>query len=154
MNILATAAAVIGTTVSAVGQVRAGQAAEAIGDYHKEQSKVNAKNKQLEGAARYSREASLNRRRLAAIRSRMAGRGVTLQGSSLDMISESARRLETRAQDAYRINLIQGMHETQRGNVAQWEGQQARKASGYKAAGTLLQGVSSAAGQIYSYQTG
>ena len=141
------------SAVSAVAQIKSGKTAEAIGEEQNRMARIRAKQAMDEGAEQASRANVDTHERLAAIRARMAGGGTTIGGSALDVLSEAARRLETRTQDAFRIAAIDSRNEAYKGSIAQWEGQQAKTAGQMRGFGTLLEGVGSYAQSKTKYKT-
>lgn len=138
---LATIGSVAGTMVGAYSQLQQGKYAAQLGKYEQNLANQRADQALAEGREKATRLRRENQQRMAAIRARMGGRGVSISDSALDFLGESARILETRVQDAWRYSTLDATRERQRGTVARWEGQQARSASGTRAFGTLLEGV-------------
>lgn len=138
---LATFGAAAGSVATAYSQVQAGKQAAALGKYEQDLANQRADQALAEGRESARRQRRENIQRLAAIRARMGARGTTISDSALDFLGESARILETRVQDAWRVSTLDATRERQRGDVALWEGRQAQRASGMRAFGTLLEGV-------------
>ena len=125
------AAAVVGTTVSAVGTVQAGKAQESALKAQAEQERIAAESRELE------RQQKLN----AALAANVVGMGVSgikAEGTPASIALESAKN----------VGLSEGMMKlSDRLAQAQLrrQGAAARSGANMAAAGTLLQGVSSLA---------
>lgn len=138
---LAAVGTAAGTGISAYSQFSAAKAARQAGEAQNDAAKIRARQALDEGRERASRMSDDNRRRLAAMRARMAAGGTSLSGSALDFLGEAARRLETQTQDAFRQSALDSRAELYSGQMAQWQGGQAGSASALRGFGTLLEGT-------------
>ncbi len=143
LSSLAMVGSAVGTGISAFSQIQAGRAAYKSGKAANQVAEQRARQAELESQERTSRMRDENRRRLSAMRARMASSGTTIAGSALDFLGESARRLETRVQDEARRASLDAANERFGGQVALWEGGEARRSSSLRGFGTLLEGVGS-----------
>lgn len=143
LPVLAKVGMAAGTGISALAQIQAGAAARQQGEMAQQLGERRAQQALAEGRERSSRMTQANRERLSAMRARMAAGGTTVSGSAVDILSESARRLQLRASDAWGVSTADAANERHRGAVGAFEGQQQQSASQMRGFGTLLEGVSS-----------
>jgi hypothetical protein len=155
--------AAAGTVVSAVGQIRQGQAAEAVGGYNAQIAQQNAQVAEenaveAERAAR-AREAQSRQesRRVLARQRALAGvSGVATEGSPLLVMLESSRQAELDALRERYAGAIEARRARQQGALAraggqlsQYEAQQYGRAARIGAGTTLLTGLTSLGAGLY-----
>jgi hypothetical protein len=105
MSWLATAAIVvgaIGTGVAVYGQVEAAQTAKKMGEYNAKLAESQAAQIDLDSRESVKRRREQNRRFLGTQRTAYAKSGVTIEGSPLEVMAETAGILELEALDASR----------------------------------------------------
>lgn len=139
---LAKVGALAGTGLSAAAQIQQGRLAEQQGEMARDLAEQRALQSQRETSERTRRMTTENQRRLSAMRARMAAGGTTVSGSALDMLGESARRLQTKTSDAFYRGSMDARAERYSGEIAAFEGKQKKTAGALRGFGTLLEGVS------------
>lgn len=131
----------VGTAFSAIGAIQQGQAANSAAKYNAAVAGQRATAAKQQAAADMDKKRRDTVRRLGSIRAAYGASGVTLEGSPLDVLAESAANAEL---DVLTIKYKGDLEATGYGNEATLEtarGQQARTA-GYMGAGAaLLTGV-------------
>lgn len=152
MTALPAIVGLVGSGISYMGQRSAANAAEAAAESNAQLAENNARNIEAEGRETNSRNRTEANRRMGALRARAAAGGTRLTGSSLDFLSESSSRLETRIQDFGRETATRALSVRHGGAQSRFEGQSQASALRTSAAGTLLTGLGSAV--TSGYRTG
>lgn len=148
----AIAASLAGAGVSAYSASQQAKAQEEMGVRNAQVQQSAADNEALAATESAKRQREENKRRLASIRGMQAKAGVNIgQGSTLDVLGESAAELELQALDLFRQSHAKQQQLTGQAGMSLWEGQQASSAANTQAIGTLLGGVSSTGGMYNSY---
>lgn len=135
----------VGAGVSAYGQYQSGQAQEDMAKYNAKIQADAANNEAQAGAENARRQREENRRRLATMRTRIAGSGVNIgAGSSLDVLGEAAGELELQALDVFRDSDARQRQLKSQSVLTSFEGKQASRAGTIGATGTLISGLGQA----------
>jgi len=149
MAYIAIAVTVIGAATTYVGQQKAADAAEEAGKMQKKAADQNARNTELQTAENIRRERVNNRRRLARMRSDMAGTsGLVFDGTMEDAFLETAGQMELQIQDTAREGSMEAANSRSAGAMAQWEARAQATATRIQSYGTL---ISSAGGAYGNY---
>jgi len=149
MTWVAVAIAAVGATVTFIGQQKAADAAEEAGKMQKKAADQNARNTELQTAENIRRERVNNRRRLARMRSDMAGTsGLVFDGTMEDAFLETAGQMELQIQDTAREGSMEAANSRSAGAMAQWEARAQATATRIQSYGTL---ISSAGGAYGNY---
>lgn len=140
---LSGAVGLIGTAVSTIGAIQQGNAAAAAAKFNAKLAKRDAQIAQQNAALEAEQIEERNRRIQGTARANIAASGITVQGSPLDVLEESAAQGE---QD--RLNaLIFGQNNAQASFLdAQREkmaAKNARRTGFFNAAGTVASGIGS-----------
>ena len=145
MAYIAIAVTVIGAATTYVGQQKAADAAEEAGKMQKKAADQNARNTELQTAENIRRERMNNRRRLARMRSDMAGTsGLVFDGTMEDAFLETAGQMELQIQDTARAGAMEAANSRSAGAMAQWEARAQATATRTQATGTLISSVAGA----------
>lgn len=107
---LSTLLLVAGTAVSAVGQLASASAAKNASNFNAQVASNNAIAARQTAAANAARESRLSRKRLGALRANIGASGITLAGTPLDLLEDSAAEEELN-----RLSIIQGGETQARG---------------------------------------
>ncbi len=141
---ISTVVSLAGTAVSVQGQQNAAKAAENSARYNSELQRQQADQENKVVAENARRKARENNRELARIRAANAASGLTMEGTPLAVLGETAAMLDRDIQDMsfeasnrYRA-LIQGAQ------MDIWQGENEAAALRTQSYATALQGVSSA----------
>lgn len=151
---------IIGGVIGAIGNLQAGAAAEAAGEYNARIMERNAvvAEQTRQTALRTSEVAASDaererRRTLGAMRASYGASGLEMSGSPLDVLQDTATEMaldearirhEGKVRSAEISSEILGFQES--ATMSRMEGKQARTASYFNAASSLLGGISSAVG--------
>ena len=129
---IAAVAAIASAVVSAAGQMQAGQAQKKMAEYNAQVA---------QGTANYqaARQQDKTRRLMASARVAVNKSGLTMSGSPLDVIADSAVQSELDHQAILRQGASQAAMDRTQGRIAQQAGY-------FGAASSLLSGASQAAG--------
>lgn len=138
----------VGALLSAKGQLDAGAAAQKAADAEASLLERNADKVEDMGDYAAFRHGMKVKKVLGAGRAAYASSGVTMSGSAMDVMRESAVEGERD-----RLTIIYNAEtkaETMRGQaaVARYSGKSAREASKYAAAGSLFSGIGQTAGLL------
>lgn len=85
---------IAGTAISAIGAIRAGQAQAAAANYNAQVAERNAFISRDQAAADEQRQRIQARRKLGAMRAAYGASGISLEGSPLDVLEDSAAEAE------------------------------------------------------------
>lgn len=123
---------------AAFGSIQQGSAARQVGQYNAKVAKRAAAVARDQAAAAMIRQDKLARKARGAIRAAYGAAGVSVEGSPLDVLAESAANAELdRLTIKYRGELqAQGFEAD--GALSLFEGRSAQTASYFKAAGSIL----------------
>lgn len=106
----------------------------------------------MEARENIARERAASRRFLSSQRAAMAKSGVTEAGSPLEVLGETAGRLELQAQDQFRAASARRLYGLSQSANTLTEGYAQSKGYQMAAAGTLLSGAAKAAGQYGDFK--
>lgn len=134
LAIVGIALAAAGTATSVAGQIKAGNAAQRAGEF-------NANVATEAATIKEEQQRMADRRTLASARATVGSSGVEMTGSPLDVMAESARQAEMNALIIRRGGVLDAYS-------ARVAGRNAKTASRYAAASTLLTGASAIGGEV------
>ncbi len=134
LAILGIGLAAAGTAVGVTGQIKAGNAAERAGEF-------NANVATEAATIKEEQQRMADRRTLASARATVGTSGVEMTGSPLDVMAESARQAEMNALIIRRGGVLDAYS-------ARVAGKNAKTASRFGAASTLLTGAAGITSQI------
>ena len=142
-------ASLIGTAVSATGQVQAGQQQQQAYDYNAQVQRQNATIATQEAQGQAKIDKTQTERNLGAIAAAYGGAGIDpTQGSPLMVMADQAATGELNRQlDLYRGS-VQATSSTNQANLLTYQGAAARTAGNTAAAGTILSGVARVAPSV------
>lgn len=145
------ASSLAGAGISAYSNYQQGAAQKQMANYNASLAANQAKQVQAVAAENASRQRDMARRQLSSMRSRMAAGGVsTATGSSLDTLGNAASDLELQTLDAFRESEARQTALRNQANMSKWQGQQAGNAGSIGAVGSLINGTSGLASNLYS----
>lgn len=148
LPIIGIVAAVAGTAVSAVGQAKAGSAAESAANYNAQTNVLNAQNTLESGRMVEAEQRYQDSLVLAQGRANVGASGVTLEGSPMDVLAERAKQAEINALDIRRTARLDAQAQLRGAQSDILAGQQAKTASTFGVASTLLTGGAKVASGI------
>ena len=152
LPILGIGLAAAGTAVSAIGQASAGANAQSAANLNAQEA-VNSANNTLEsGKIAESQQRYQDRLVLAQQRASYGASGVTLEGSPMDVMTESARQAELAALETRRNYRLQAQQILEGAQSDVISGQNAKTASEFGVASTLLTGGSRVAQGVVGLQ--
>lgn len=153
LGIASIATTLAGAGISAYSSYQQGKTAEAMADRNASIADNAAKNQAEASAENSKRMREDNQKQLARIRAQMAGSGVLQNtGSSLDTIGSAASDLELRTMDLFRDGEARQTILMNDASIRRWEGSQAAQAGKIGAIGSLIGGLSSAAGTYSDFK--
>lgn len=127
----------IAAAVSAFSSIRQGQAAKEAGDFNARQAEQNARLTTLQGAEDERRVRAMSAKQIGETRASIGANNLTLDGSPLDILQESAQNAERDA-----LNIRVGA--SRRSQILQENAAMERR----QGAGAQVTGYLSAAGQL------
>ena len=144
--IAAAVATGVGALLSAKGQLDAGAAAERAGNAEGDLLEKNAG--RVEDMGRYTafRHNMKVKKALGAGRAAYSASGVTMSGSAMDVMRESAVEGERDRLTILYNAKVRSETMRDQAQIARYRGRAARQAAGYSAAGSVLSG----AGQVFN----
>lgn len=146
---IAIAAMVAGAATSYVGAQKSADAAEEAGNLQRKAAEENARNQELQNAENIRRERVNKRRRLARMRTAMAGTsGLVFDGTMEDAFTETAGQMELTIQDSARESAMSAQNTRSQGDMALWQAKSQASAARIQSYGTLLSDASSIAGKV------
>lgn len=147
------AATAVGTGVSAYGSIQAGKAANALAQYNAQQEEINAQARMRDAAIEANATRRRNRQIEGRLRAKQGASGVVGDVGSplLDQINSRAE-LEMGALEVERQGNIEAGLMQQRAAIDRIEGKNAKRASYFNAAGTILKGAGSMASDAYTFK--
>lgn len=149
MAYIAIAVTVISAGVTYAGAQKAADAAEEAGKMQQLAADQSARNIELQTAENIRRERVNKRRRLARMRTNMAGTsGLVFDGTMQDAFTETAGQMELTIQDSARESAMQAQNVRSQGDMALWQGKAAAVSTRAQSYGTLLSDASSIAGKV------
>lgn len=139
-----------GMAVQVTGQIKQGEAAAQAADEEARIQSENAKLARDQAAHEERQQRIINRKQLGSMRAAYGASGVSLEGSPLDILEESAAAMEMDAQNIKYAGELKARGFYQEASMARTRGKNAREASYLGAASSLLSG----AGQMAGYSKG
>ena len=136
------------TALQFVGQRKEAKAAEQAAEFNAKVAENEAIKEELEGREQRHRDRIAGKRFKARQRSRILKSGVTLEGSPLELLAETATNEQIAISDAKRASGIQQDIFRGTAELERFGGRAARSAGNIAAAGTLLSGASRTAGRL------
>lgn len=142
---VAAALAVAGAAVGAVGAIQQGQAAEDLADFESDQARQEAQRAWAQAAADEQASRARARRFFATQQAAAAKSGLAPVGSPLEVFADSAAEAEINALSIRAGGAVEAARLQRQGEIRQFEGRQAKRASFFRAGATLLGGGARAA---------
>lgn len=136
--------------MSFFGGLSASKAAAKAAARQQQVADLNARNIELTTAENTARARVNARRSLARLRVMSGVSGVVDDGSTADVFTETAGRLEVEIQDAARAGAMQAQNVRNEGAMAAWEGRTRAAAMKMQSFGTLLTDVTHVASNVYN----
>lgn len=133
---------IAGTAISAIGAIRAGQAQAAAANYNAQVAERNAFISRDQAAADEQRQRIQARRKLGAMRAAYGASGISLEGSPLDVLEDSAAEAELDALTIRYKGEIGAMGYEAEAGAQRARAQNAKTESYYNAGAALLTGAS------------
>lgn len=133
--------------IGALGAINEGKAGRAAGEYNAQVAENNAVYSRLQATEEERRSRAVARKFIGDMRSSYGASGITLEGTAMDVLSESAANAEL---DALTIRQGGEARYAAYSNEARMEriaGKNAMKSAKLRAAGLLIQGGQKAAAQ-------
>lgn len=127
-----------GMALSALGGIQQAQTAKAAGRYNQQIAERNAAIARDQTAAEITRQQRAARRARGAARAAYGASGVTIEGSPLDVLEDSATEAELDTLTLKYRGELRAQGYEQAGDMARFEGDRAARAGWTRAAGTLL----------------
>ena len=147
--VTAVAVTLVGTSVTVYGQVQAAKTAKETGEYNAKLAENQAQQVDLDSRESLRRKREQNQRFLGTQRAAYANSGVTIEGSPLSVMAETAGILELDALDAKRQANQQGNAYMAQAAYDRKVGANQATADYIGAGGSLLSGTANA-GYMYS----
>lgn len=142
---MAEAAMLIGPAISAIGQIREGEAANSAAQYNAQVAEQNAQTTLAQSAEEERRLRVMARKQIGDARANYGASGVSLEGSPLDVLEESAATAELDALTVRYGGQQKAQAYRNEAKLERFRGKNS-KTSGYlSAAGTLFQAGGKAA---------
>ena len=142
----------VGTGVAVYGQMQQAKAAEETAEFNAKIATNEANLKEQRGLENIRRQRDQNRRYLSRQRALIAGRGISMEGTALSIMGESASKLELGIQDAFNDVQLGIDKSVSQAQSSLFQGQQAKKASLISAGTSLLQGASTASSNALQFK--
>lgn len=146
--IVIAAIAVAGAAVSAVGAIKQGQAAEAAANYNAAVAENNGKMAIDQASLQEDQQRRQSRAQLGQMRAQYAASGIQLEGTPMDVLEMSARDAELDALTIRYGGQMRALGYKNDAALSRFEGSTAASNANWKAGGTMLQGIASAAGSM------
>ena len=142
-------ASAAGTYMQYQGQKAQAKAAEQAAEYNSKVQQQQAKHESDVAAENARRKSQDRKRKLASLRARAAGSGVSFAGSVMDQIDDNAFTLERDIRDGIYTAQRRTANLQAQSQMTLWEGQTQAQAHRTNASATLLSGAGDMAGSIY-----
>jgi hypothetical protein len=133
-------AAVGSTVLQAAGSIQQGQAARSAANYNAQVAENNAAAARAQAAENARRQRVMNKKALGSIRAGYGASGVTLEGSPLDVLEESAMNAELDALSIEHAGLVRALGFQNDAALERFGGRNASRAGYMGAAAALLGG--------------
>ena len=144
--------ALAGTAVSAVSQIQQGKEQQKWSEYNAAVAERDAKAAKAAAGYDASQKRKETERLLGRQRALYGKSGVTMEGSPLELMSETAAEGELDALMIERTGSVGAQRYQEEATLSRMKGSSARKASYWGAGTTLLTGAGSAASSYGSYK--
>ena len=144
--------ALAGTAVSAVSQIQQGKEQQKWSEYNAAIAERDAKAATAAAGYEASQKRKETERLLGRQRALYGKFGVTMEGSPLELMSETAAEGELDALMIERTGAVRAQRYGEEATLSRMKGSSARKASYWGAGTTLLTGAGSAASSYGSYK--
>lgn len=135
-----------GNILSGVGELFAGQAADKVGRYNAAMDMQNARLEEEQAVVGEDQQRRMSYKALSAIKAGYGAAGVTLEGSPLDVLEESATNAELDALMVRHGGAVRAQRYRASALLSRYEGKAAKFGSYFSAAGSFLKGGASFAG--------
>lgn len=132
-----------GNILSGLGTLYGGQVADKVGKYNAEMDMQNAKLEEEQAAVGEDRQRRMSYKALSAIKAGYGAAGVTLEGSPLDVLEESATNAELDALLIRHGGQARAQRYRASALLARYEGKAAKYGSYLSAAGSFMKGGAS-----------
>lgn len=144
--IIAASAAAVGAGVSAIGTIQAGRAQAQMAEYNAQVAERDAEIATTSAAYEEAQFRHEGEELKSVQRARYAKSGVTMTGTPLLVLEDTAAQIERDALAIRYGGSLEAARATSAASMARFTGKQARTASYYRAGGSLLTGASQVAG--------
>ena len=134
-------AIVAGAGLQAIGQIGAGESAQAAASRNAELMRRQAELTQQQGVTRAIAQERRGRELLGKQRAAVGQAGIGWEGSAEDVMRESSTMAQLDAMSTFYESELQATALRNRASISEWEGKQARRASRVGAATSLLMGA-------------
>ena len=131
---------IISAAIGAVAAIQQGRAADRAAKYNAQIAEQNATVARQQASAAAEQQRRENVRRLGSIRANVAGSGLSLEGSALDILEESATEAELQRQNIIYEGEVRATGQQGQAALSRAEGRTART-TGYLRAGSSLLGA-------------
>ena len=139
---------VAGSAISAIGQLKQGDAAKQAGDMNAANARQNAVDATEQARLQEENQRVEAKKILGSARANYGASGVTMEGSPLDVLESSARNAELDALTIRYGGKIKAAAYNRSAAGYQMEGEAAQSSSRLGAAGTFLSGATSGASKL------
>lgn len=144
LPIIGIAAAAAGTAISTVGQVKAGNAAKATGEYNAQTDIQNSQYALQDAQTSEAQRREADRLVLSGNKAAFGASGIDVNsGSPLEVLAYQTAQAEKDALNIRRSGALESQAYIRQSEADRLAGQNAQAASRYNAAGTLLTGTAS-----------
>lgn len=141
-------ATILGGTLQAIGQIKAGDAAQQAADYNAQSAEQSARDARDEAALNEQLQRTQAQKMLGDIGAGYRASGLKVTGSALDVLAESKRNAELDAMMIRKGGERKANAYMRQAEGLRMEGSAAKSASRWAAAGTFLSTGASAAERI------
>jgi len=145
------ATALVGTGVAVYGQMEQAKTAKAMGRYNAQVAENQALQMEMDSRESVKRRREQNRRLISTQRTGYAASGVTIDGSPLEVMADTAGILELETLDYARQQSQQAASLRAQGAADKAMGANQARAAYIGAGASLLSGAGSAAGSAYQF---
>jgi hypothetical protein len=147
------AVAAVGTGIAFYGQRQAAKSAKEMGEYNAKLAENQAQQVDMDARESVKRRREQNRRFMGMQRTAYAKSGVTIEGSPLEVMAETAGILELEALDASRLAEQQGRALRGQAALDRRVGSTQARAYNIGAGASLLSGAANITGNAATYRT-
>lgn len=145
--------ALAGAVISAIGSIQQGQAAKNAAEYNAEVVKNNAQIARQQGDAQVEQIRRQSVLGLGDMRASFAASGVSMEGSPLDIVADSAYQYELDKQNARWNSEVRATGYDNEGRLSRARGDAAMTGAYFKAGSALLGAAGGAYGSATSTQS-